>query len=88
LDGLEQFDGGGEVAALDYVEADDLFVVWHALPSAGAHAAVIGAEHDSFLRRAQATAGRRIGWKHGRWHDVAWVQRALGDDEAPPVEPG
>ncbi len=21
---------------------------------------------------------RRIGWKHGRWHDVAWVQRALG----------
>ena len=30
---------------------------------------------------------RRIGWKHGRWHDVAWVQRTLGDDEAPPVEP-
>lgn len=33
------------------------------------------------------TAGtsRRIGWKHGRWHDVAWVQRSLGDDEAAPV---
>lgn len=21
---------------------------------------------------------RRIGFKHGRWHDVAWVQRSLG----------
>jgi L-amino acid N-acyltransferase YncA len=21
---------------------------------------------------------RRIGWKHGAWHDVAWAQRALG----------
>lgn len=30
---------------------------------------------------------RRIGWKHGRWHDVAWVQRALGDDSGPPAEP-
>jgi L-amino acid N-acyltransferase YncA len=32
---------------------------------------------------------RRIGWKHGRWHDVAWVQRDIGGDAAdPPVEPG
>jgi L-amino acid N-acyltransferase YncA len=23
---------------------------------------------------------RRIGWKHGRWHDVAWVQRDIGGD--------
>jgi L-amino acid N-acyltransferase YncA len=30
---------------------------------------------------------RRIGWKHGRWHDVAWVQRVLGTDEDPPAEP-
>lgn len=22
---------------------------------------------------------RRIGWKHGAWHDVAWVQRRLRD---------
>ncbi len=35
---------------------------------------------------------RRVGWKHGAWHDVAWVQRdlaagqAAGDD--PPAEPG
>ncbi len=30
---------------------------------------------------------RRIGWKHGAWHDVAWVQRAIGPDEDPPAEP-
>jgi phosphinothricin acetyltransferase len=29
---------------------------------------------------------RRIGWKHGAWHDVAWVQRALGDAAGPPDE--
>jgi L-amino acid N-acyltransferase YncA len=31
---------------------------------------------------------RRIGFKHGTWHDVAWTQRTLaeGDDDAP-VEP-
>ena len=30
---------------------------------------------------------RRIGWKHGAWHDVAWTQRALaapGPDDQPP----
>jgi phosphinothricin acetyltransferase len=28
---------------------------------------------------------RRIGWKFGAWHDVAWVQRSIGpvtDDPA------
>jgi len=30
---------------------------------------------------------RRIGWKHVRWHDVAWVQRTLATDPGPPVEP-
>jgi phosphinothricin acetyltransferase len=30
---------------------------------------------------------RRIGWKLGAWHDVAWVQRDLGDGEDPPAEP-
>ena len=30
---------------------------------------------------------RRIGWKHGSWHDVAWVQRPLGPpDDGPPSE--
>jgi L-amino acid N-acyltransferase YncA len=39
---------------------------------------------------------RRIGWKHGAWHDVAWTQRSLGPggahtekapwDGAPPSE--
>ncbi|HST47512.1 arsinothricin resistance N-acetyltransferase ArsN1 family B [Jatrophihabitans sp.] len=31
---------------------------------------------------------RRVGFKHGRWHDVAWVQRSIGDDDTdPPAEP-
>jgi L-amino acid N-acyltransferase YncA len=29
---------------------------------------------------------RRVGWKHGRWHDVAWYQRGLGEDgDGPPA---
>ena len=30
---------------------------------------------------------RRVGYKHGAWHDVAWVQRSLGEDREPPAEP-
>ena len=30
---------------------------------------------------------RRIGFKHGSWHDVAWTQRTIGSDEDPPTEP-
>jgi phosphinothricin acetyltransferase len=30
---------------------------------------------------------RRIGWKHGAWHDVAWVQRGIGTGSDPPAEP-
>jgi len=30
---------------------------------------------------------RRIGWKHGRWHDVAWMQRTLTEAADPPAEP-
>ncbi|MBE1461087.1 GNAT family N-acetyltransferase [Kibdelosporangium phytohabitans] len=26
---------------------------------------------------------KRIGWKHGAWHDVAWTQCALGSDGPP-----
>lgn len=29
---------------------------------------------------------RNIGWKHGAWHDVAWMQRDLGVGEPPPDE--
>jgi phosphinothricin acetyltransferase len=29
----------------------------------------------------------RIGFKHGRWHDVAWTQRTLGGEAHPPAEP-
>jgi phosphinothricin acetyltransferase len=27
---------------------------------------------------------RRVGWKHGRWHDVAWYQLSLVDDDSAP----
>jgi L-amino acid N-acyltransferase YncA len=30
---------------------------------------------------------RRIGYKHGAWHDVAWTQRILADGDEPPAEP-
>jgi L-amino acid N-acyltransferase YncA len=30
---------------------------------------------------------RRIGWKAGAWHDVAWTQRPLGNAGDPPAEP-
>jgi L-amino acid N-acyltransferase YncA len=30
---------------------------------------------------------RRIGYKHGAWHDVAWAQRPLADDPGAPPEP-
>jgi L-amino acid N-acyltransferase YncA len=30
---------------------------------------------------------RRIGWKLGEWHDVAWMQRAFGVEQDPPPEP-
>lgn len=30
---------------------------------------------------------RHIGWKHDAWHDVAWAQRALATDDAPPDVP-
>jgi L-amino acid N-acyltransferase YncA len=30
---------------------------------------------------------RRIGFKHGRWHDVAWTQRILAGGDDPPREP-
>ena len=30
---------------------------------------------------------RRVGWKFGSWHDVAWCQRPLGDDDAAPPDP-
>ncbi|GAB3458540.1 GNAT family N-acetyltransferase [Actinophytocola sediminis] len=30
---------------------------------------------------------RRIGWKYGAWHDVAWSQRPLAIGADPPAEP-
>jgi phosphinothricin acetyltransferase len=34
-------------------------------------------------------ASQSVGYKHGRWVDIVFMQRALnGGDETPPVEPG
>jgi L-amino acid N-acyltransferase YncA len=30
---------------------------------------------------------RRIGWKHGAWHDVEWSRRPLADDDGAPPAP-
>lgn len=30
---------------------------------------------------------RAIGWKHDRWHDVAWTQKALVDGDGSTTEP-
>jgi phosphinothricin acetyltransferase len=30
---------------------------------------------------------RRVGWKHGAWHDVQWLQRAPFPGADPPAEP-
>jgi L-amino acid N-acyltransferase YncA len=30
---------------------------------------------------------RQVGWKHNAWHDVAWMQKMIGANEQPPVEP-
>ena len=40
------------------------------------------------MRSGSRTVGtyRRIGWKHGAWHDVLWLQRHLGQAAAPPPE--
>jgi phosphinothricin acetyltransferase len=47
-------------------------------PSAGLHRAM-GFE--------PVGAYRNIGYKLGRWHDVAFLQRELGDPGSPPAEP-
>lgn len=47
-------------------------------PSEGLHAA-LGFEPIGTYRR--------IGWKHGRWRDVAWAQRTIASGDDPPAEP-
>lgn len=44
--------------------------------------------HRSFGFEA-AGLYRRVGWKHGSWHDVAWMQLDLlgaDDDDRPPIQ--
>ena len=45
-------------------------------PSVGLHRA---------LGFAPVGTYRRVGWKAGSWHDVAWWQRPLADDDGPPA---
>lgn len=43
--------------------------------------------HRSF-RFEHAGLYRRVGWKHGQWHDVAWMQLDLlgeAEDDSPPI---
>jgi phosphinothricin acetyltransferase len=43
--------------------------------------------HES-LGFEQVGLNRKIGWKHGAWHDVGWFQRELAPPgEGPPPEP-
>ncbi len=64
------------------------------LADRGFHTAVAGMtlpnEASAGLHRAvgfePVGTYRRIGWKHGRWHDVAWMQRMLTEATAPPAE--
>ena len=48
-------------------------------------------EASAALHRAmgfeQIGVFRRIGYKLGRWHDVAWLQRTLAEGPDPPAEP-
>ena len=30
---------------------------------------------------------RRVGWKNGSWHDVAWMQKTILEADDPPAEP-
>ena len=30
---------------------------------------------------------RKVGWKFGAWHDVAWLQRTIAEAPDPPTEP-
>jgi L-amino acid N-acyltransferase YncA len=30
---------------------------------------------------------QQVGWKHGAWRDVAWMQRTIADADDPPPEP-
>jgi len=36
---------------------------------------------------APAGVLRAVGYKHGRWHDVGWWQRALGEHDRSPEPP-
>lgn len=65
------------------------------LAARGFHTAVAGMtlpnEASVALHRAMGFSSvgtyEQIGWKLGRWHDVAWTQRVIGTHVDPPAEP-
>jgi len=51
------------------------------------NAASIGLHRS--LGFVDAGVGRSFGWKHGRWVDIVWMQKALnGGDQTAPDGPG
>jgi L-amino acid N-acyltransferase YncA len=83
LDGARRRSGGGRAlyrALFDRLAARGIRTVLGgvALPNAaseGLHRA-LGFEPVGTYRR--------VGWKHGRWHDVVWYQRHLVDGDSAP----
>ena len=49
-------------------------------PASAALHAVLGFRQVGLLTK--------VGWKHGRWHDVALLERSLGDDPYAGPPPG
>ena len=47
--------------------------------------ASLGLHHAMGFR--DAGVNQRIGWKHGGWHDVAWMQLELAAGDDPPTDP-
>jgi L-amino acid N-acyltransferase YncA len=86
LDGARHRSGGGR--ALYEALFDRLGARGHRTALAGV---ALPNEASVGLHRAVgfelAGTYRRVGWKLGRWHDVAWYQRPLGDGTDGPPAP-
>jgi L-amino acid N-acyltransferase YncA len=86
LDGARRRRGGGR--ALYEALFDRLAARGHRTALAGV---ALPNEASVGLHRALgfelAGTYRRVGWKLGRWHDVAWYQRPVGDGTDGPPAP-
>ncbi|WP_324278056.1 GNAT family N-acetyltransferase [Blastococcus brunescens] len=83
LDGTRRGSGGGRALYTALV---------HRLAERGIRTVLAGValpnEASEGLHRAlgfvPAGTYRRVGWKHGRWHDVVWYQKELVTDWSAP----